>query len=199
MRMYLLIIIALVINNPAFTQSENGIEQYYFRGPHNDYQVIPVVHFKNEKNWYAEARCNYEDAETFSFYLGKTFSREALLTYSFTPLLGGVTGKFNGVSTGVNMELEYNNFFFSSQSQYSFSTGDRADSFLYSWSEIGYQPLSWLYGGLSVQQTRVFETRGTLEPGILAGFSFRRFSLPLYCFSPQNNTRYFIIGFNYDW
>lgn len=160
---------------------------------------MPVVHFQNESNWYAEARYNYEDAKTFSLYAGKTFSKNAKLTYDVTPMLGGSIGYFKSISAGLSIELSYQKYFFSCQSQYSYSIDNFAESFFYNWSELGVNVSPWFYTGFSVQQTRLYQTKLKLEPGIMAGFSFKNCTVPLYCFSLLSENRYFIIGLNFRW
>jgi len=195
----ILIIAFLGIPTLALAQYKASIEQYHVAGNNRNYVPVSIAHFQNNKKWYAEGRYNYEDLKTFSFYIGKTFSKERTISYSVTPLLGGAVGSFNGFSTGMNIDLDYNNFFFSLQSQYSFSTDQRINSFFYHWSELAYQPLEWLYGGISFQQTRLYKTQTILEPGILIGFSFRNLAIPVYTFAPFNNNRYFMVGLNIEW
>ncbi len=183
----------------ALAQSEVSIEQYHILGYERNYMPMSIAHFQNEKKWYAEGRYNYEDVRTFSFYIGKTFSRSNTLSYSVTPLIGGAMGTFNGVSTGINMDFDYSNFFLSIQSQYSFSTDHRTDNFFYNWSELAYQPLKWLYGGVSVQHTRLYQAETIFEPGVLVGFSFRNLTVPFYTFAPFKKERYFMLGLTIEW
>jgi hypothetical protein len=201
LRISFLILSVLVFNSPVHSQAEAVVEQYHFAGKGMPYLFMPVAHFQSARNWYAEARYNYEDIETFSLHFGKSFTGDKRLSYSLTPLLGASVGRYKGVSTGLNVDLEFEQFFFSAQSQYSMATarGKRGDNFFYSWSEAGYQPLNWLYAGASFQQTWTSYEK-LLEPGMLVGFSFNRFSIPLYGFDLfDNNNRYFIIGLTVSW
>ena len=159
---------------------------------------MPVVSIQNNRQWYAEARYNYEDINTFSLYLGKTFSNNNRLTYSVTPILGGSVGRFKGISAGLNIGLEYGNAFFSGQSQYSFTTSKESVDFFYSWSEIGYLAFEWLYAGISFQHTW---SSGEFLPetALMAGFSFNRFTIPLYAFDLFNEERYFVAGIIIAW
>src|SRR5687767_5016835 len=91
----------------ALAQSETSIEQYHVVGHNRNYMPMSIAHFQNDKKWYAEGRYNYEDAKTFSLYVGKTFSKASDVSYSVTPLIGGALGTFNGVSTGINMDFGY--------------------------------------------------------------------------------------------
>ena len=193
------VIIVLVFCGTVNAQYKSTVEQYHVVGQDRQYMPMSVANFTNNKNWYAEGRYNYEDLKTFSLYLGKTFTGGNQLDYSVTPLFGGAVGTFNGISTGLNIDLEYQKLFFSLQSQYSFSTDNRINHFLYSWSELGYKPLSWVYGGLSLQQTRLYQTNTKLEPGVVLGLSYRNLDMPLYAFSPFRRDGYFIIGLTYTW
>jgi hypothetical protein len=177
-----------------------NFEQYHVVSPGQPYLYMPVMQYKHPKKWYAEARYNYEDMETFSLYLGKTITVEKNdLKGSFVPMLGGSVGRFNGISTGLNIDMEYNKFFFSSQSQYSRSTNQYGEYFTYSWSEVGYQSFKWLYAGLSVQHTHDRVLGNDLQPGVMIGFTFKKFTIPVYTFEPYNSGRNFIVGLTMEW
>lgn len=196
----LLILSVLFATTRSYSQAEAVVEQYHYAGKGQPYVFMPVAHVQTARNWYAEARYNYEDTETFSFYLGRSFSGEKNLSYTFTPIIGAAMGRFKGISTGLNIDMEYGKFFFSAQSQYSLATerGKGSDDFFYSWSEAGFQPLHWLYAGASFQQTYMANEK-LLEPGALIGFSFGRFSIPIYGFDLAHEQRYFIIGLTVSW
>jgi len=195
---HFLLIIFLLKYNPACSQAEGGVERYSY--PHDNNQSFDnVIYIQSAKKWYAEIRYNFAGTQNFSLYLGKTMSGGSNLSYSFTPLLGGVRGQFNGISTGLKMDLGYKAFFFSSQLAYSFSTDHYSESYYYNWSELCFQAIDWLHAGVSIQETHVFQTKRIFEPGLVVGLSFRQFSLPLYCFRPASKNRYFIVGFYYEW
>lgn len=196
----ILIFATLLLNRAGFSQSELNVEQYHVMNAGQPYLYMPIMHYQHARNWYAEARYNYEDAETFSLYVGRAFTGGKTLNYSFVPMLGGSVGRFQGVSTGLNIDMDYNRFFFSSQSQYSRSTTQYGAYFLYTWSEIGYQSLKWLYTGLSVQHTHDRLVGNDMQPGMMIGFTFNRFTVPVYTFDPfNNNGRNFIVGLTMAW
>ncbi|MEP6748211.1 MAG: hypothetical protein ABJB86_10835 [Bacteroidota bacterium] len=159
----------------------------------------PVAHYESKKKWYAEARYNYEDVNTVSLYAGHTFSAEKEFSWSFTPMIGGMAGKLKGGSFGLNADLNFKGFYFSSQAQYSVSAQTRFDNFFYNWSEFYYAPTPWLYTGIAVQHTRLYATNSLVDPGMLIGFSFNQWSFPLYSFNPFANGRYFVAGVNWEW
>ncbi|OQP52702.1 hypothetical protein [Niastella populi] len=196
-----ILMIALVFTcNRALAQSEVMFEQYHVINTGQPSLYMPVMHYQHSKNWYAEARYNYEDVETFSLYLGRAFNGgKNAFNYSVVPMLGGSLGRWQGISTGLNIDVDLNDFFFSSQSQYSRSTGLYGDYFVYNWSEVGYQSLKWLYAGLSLQHTHERFAGSELQPGFMVGFTFNRFTIPLYTFEPFNSGRNFIIGVTMEW
>ena len=197
---YSIVIVSLLLmNHTGFSQADLKLEQYHVVNPNQAYTYIPVMHYQHKKNWYAEARYNYEAIETFSLYLGRAFTGGNDLSYSFVPMLGGSMGKFKGVSTGLNIDMEYNKFFFSSQSQYSMPTSPYGQNYWYSWSEAGYQSMKWLYAGLSVQHTHDRLIGDEVQPGVMIGFVFDNFTIPVYTFDPFTNGRNFIVGFNMAW
>jgi hypothetical protein len=196
----LYVILSVLVSSPSYSQAEVAVEQYHYMGKGQPYVFMPIAHFQTSRNWYAEARYNYEDIETFSLYFGKSFSGEKSLGYSLTPIAGASIGRFRAISTGLNVDLEYGKFFFSAQSQYSVATdkGKGSDDFFYSWSEAGFQPVEWFFAGASFQQTYMANEK-LMEPGALIGFSFGRFTIPVYGFDLLNSQRYFIIGLTVSW
>ena len=189
----------VMLYNKANTQSHGGFEQYYYSGNRGTSSIVPKVYYQSKNNWYGEVRYNYEELETFSVNIGKTFSKEGMISYSVTPIAGAMAGKLNGGSVGVNSELNYRNLFFSSESEYIFSTEGRNANFLFNWSELGYQVTGRIYTGLALQLTHVYKTANIWEPGIMVGFSFNKFTFPLYAFSPLTNKKYFVLGINWKW
>lgn len=62
----------------AIGQFNTSIEQYHVISNTRNYVPMSIAHFQNSKKWYAEGRYNYEELETFSFYLGRTFSKKKI-------------------------------------------------------------------------------------------------------------------------
>jgi len=181
-------------------QLTGSIEQIYYFDEGRSFSMGPIVQLQNNKNWYVEARYNYEEKRTLSFYIGKSFSRDGEFSYSIVPLFGGVVGRFNGGSAGLNMDLDYKNFYFSTQSQYTFSVNDEINNFYFSWSELGYQPLKWLYAGLALQETYSPQIKETLTyPGFVVGFAYKKWTVPLYGFKTGEGTQAFVACVIYEW
>lgn len=180
------------------TQSEWGVEQYYYMGARKAFTVVPVAYYQAGNKWYVEGRYNYEALKTFSVYVGKTYENKSAFSYSVSPVAGIVAGEFNGGSVGANISLEYKRFSFSSQCQYTFSLKKRAENFVYSWSDLGYQALENACAGISVQETGIYHTKHTMEKGFFVKVTVKKWSFPVYIFSPVNRDRYCVLGLNYE-
>ena len=187
-----ILIITLFVSFETIAQSQGGLEQYYYVKGRDTVTMVPMAHVQTEKNWYIEGRFNYEDFRTASVYGGKMFTKDTKKSsYAVVPMLGVVAGKYKGGSLGLNVNIEHGKFYFSSQTQYTFSIKNRSDNFFYSWSEAGIAPVDWFYAGAAIQQTDF--KRGTELGGVL-GLTFGKWTFPLYAFSPFSEGRYFVLG-----
>lgn len=199
MKKLIWLIIFLELSHNGHTQAQGGAGQYYYMGEKQAFTLIPIVYYQTTKNWYMEGRYNYEALNTMSVYAGKTFEKKSQLSLAASPMLGVVIGKFNGGSVGVNSEADFKKYFFSSQLQYTFSVKDKAENFLYSWSDISYQAFSNFCAGFSLQQTNLYKDHCKLEKGIFVKAFFNKWTIPIYVFSPSASDRYFVLGINREW
>src|SRR5438270_2856188 len=142
MKKLLLLIILLELWHNGNRQVKEGGEQYYYMGERQTFTMVPVINFETSKNWYVEGRYNFEALNTMSVYAGKTFYKKAVASYSVSPVIGAVLGRYKGGSVGVNGDADYKKYSFSSQLQYTFSINHKTQDFLYSWSDLSYQPLN---------------------------------------------------------
>jgi hypothetical protein len=190
----------LLMSQVGFAVAQIGFEQYYYGQRNKPTTVVPILHFQNNRNWYGEARFNYEQLSCFSMYAGKNFYKKRdRFSYSLTPIAGAVIGKYKGGSAGILVNLEFGDLFFSSQSQFTFSRNAENEDFVFSWAELGYQRMKWLYVGLSVQHTRYIRNSSTsVDTGAMIGFNIGKLSFPLYCFNILSYNRYFVLGINLD-
>jgi len=141
-------------------------------------------YFRADRNWlHLEARYNYEDQETGSAWIGYNLSAGKNVVFDFTPMIGGVFGRTEGVAPGFLMSLTYKKLDLSTENEYVFNTEDSTENFFYTWSEIGYSPFSWLRVGLVGQRTRAYETPLDVQRGLFAGVSYRRLNFTTYVFN----------------
>ncbi|MBL7701640.1 MAG: hypothetical protein JNM14_05290 [Ferruginibacter sp.] len=195
----LIIIWSILMQLNVNAQTKTGIENYNFKSNSEPYLWMPIIHRTGKKGLHTEFRYNYEERKTASVYIGKNFSRDSVLSYSITPMLGWVFGKYNGASLALNADADYKKFFVSVQTQYTVSKDGAADNFFYTWAEAGYEPVAWFYAGVSTQLTKVYKEKNITEFGVLAGFNIKNITVPVYVFSPFSKERNFIAGINIEW
>jgi hypothetical protein len=141
-----------------------------------------------------EARYNYENLETGSVWLGANFSGGKTLEWAFTPMLGGVFGDTTGIAPGFAGSLSWRALEFSTENEYVVDSGDRSDSFFYSWSELTLAPADWFRFGLVTQRTRVYKFDREIQRGLMAGFSVKRANFTGYVFNPDEEKPRFVFA-----
>ncbi|MGQ0739974.1 MAG: hypothetical protein ACT4OJ_13040 [Bacteroidota bacterium] len=182
----------------AFAQAKSGVENYNLLSREDKYLWMPIVHYQSAKGVYAEFRYNYEDSKTFSLYGGKTFDIKKGADISLTPMIGFSAGNFKGISLAVNTELDWKNWYVSSQMQYSMSLTATATDFYFCWSEAGYNISPNLFAGFAFQLTRQ-DGVSDFQPGFLGGVNFGNVSVPVYFFNPFRPGNFIILGLNYEY
>jgi hypothetical protein len=183
----------------ATAQSKKGVENYSVLNPGNALMWMPVIHYKGKKNFYAEARYNYEELNTGSLYAGRNFNGGKQLEYSVTPMAGIVFGKFNGASAAVNTEIDYSRFNFSAQFQYTVNMNNKEEDFFYNWAEVSCNFLKKLYAGFSIQQTQLYGSRLVTQTGVLAGFTAGKITVPVYLFNVMQKQKSLTVGLIFEW
>ena len=183
----------------AAAQTKSGVESYHSLSRNQAYVWMPVLNYTNKHGFYGEARYNYEELQTGSLYAGKKFTGGKKINYSVTPMLGVVFGKYNGGSAAMNVDFEYERIFFSGQLQYTVNKENKEENFFYNWAEAAWQPLDWVYAGVSMQQIKLRNENLKSVPGLLLGFQINSITVPLYLFSPFNNERNLVIGLIVEW
>lgn len=198
-KILLIIIWSTLMQRNVSAQTKTGIENYNFKSSTEDYLWMPIIHRTGKKGLHTEFRYNYEERKTASVYIGKNFSRDSAFSYSITPMLGWVFGKYNGGSAALNADADYKKVFASVQTQYTVSKNSASENFFYTWAETGYQPADWFYAGVSTQLTKVHKEKAEAEYGVLVGFNIKKITVPIYVFSPFSKERNFIAGINIEW
>jgi hypothetical protein len=193
----LIVALVLTLGDEGFAQGAGGagppddpppswsgtVSLFTYAVPDEDNFVQPTAGL--DRDWlHLEARVNYEDLETVSGWIGRNFSLGEQVVLEITPMGGVVVGRTDGVAVGYSGSLTWRRLDLSSETEYVFATGD-ADSFLYTWSELGWSPVAWLRTGLSVQRTKVYETEFDIQRGLFGTLAFGRWELSTYVFNPD--------------
>ena len=187
---FCLAIILTVQYFPAMSQEEDtshasvwnhnlAISSYIFS---DDFFILPV--YQVNKGWlHLEARYNYEDMNTFSAWFGYNFSGGNKFEYLITPMLGGIVGNTNGIAPGLELDFLFYGFEFYSESEYIFDFDGKEDYFYYNWTDFSYSPLDWLWFGVSIQRTKLYDTDLEIQRGLLLGGGYRWFGLSGYLYN----------------
>ncbi|MDF3078572.1 MAG: hypothetical protein K0S09_2461 [Sphingobacteriaceae bacterium] len=176
--------------------AQGSFQHYVYAYKHEPVTMSPILSFESDK-LYFESRYNYEAAKTFSFYMGRTFSKDGKISYSISPMAGALVGTMTGGSLAANVEIAYKQFTLSSQPQYTFSFKNKADAFLYSWNDLFYEMSDFLAVGISAQQNMTVNSRSTVDKGLFLQGTFKNIEIPVYCFNPGSPNANFVFGISF--
>ncbi|HXV76964.1 MAG TPA: hypothetical protein VD788_11675 [Candidatus Polarisedimenticolaceae bacterium] len=145
-----------------------------------------------------EARYNYEDLSTGSFWAGYNLSAGDSVALELTPMLGLVTGRTSGIAAGLAGAVSWRLVECFVEGEYVFDSDDSADSFFYAWSELTLRPVERLRAGLVGQRTRVYDSPRDVQRGILVGIAAGRAELTAHFFNPDDDDPLYVISLGID-
>jgi len=177
-------------NDKAWSFSASA---YTYVVPDDSNDVQPT--FTADRGWlHLEARYNYEAHGTGSAWIGYNFSGGETVEWEFTPMCGGIFGDTAGLAPGYKGSLSWRKLELYSEGEYVFDTRSSSDSFFYNWSELALSPVEWFRFGLVTQRTRVYKTDRDIQRGLLAGFSYKKWSLTGYALNPDDDAPAFVLA-----
>jgi len=157
-----------------------GVEtDLYFTDP---FILLPIVS-ANKGNLHLEARYNYEDLKTVSAWIGYNIFGGDEFEYFITPMVGGAVGRTNGIAPGLEFTLSIIGFELYSESEYLFDVEAKENNYFYSWTDLTYSPLDWLWFGISGQRTRVYQTELEIQRGMLIGAAYKNWQFTGYLYN----------------
>jgi len=162
----------------------------YFTDP---FIFLPIF-IADKGDLHLEARYNYEDLKTFSGWVGYNFFGGKDFEYFITPMLGGVVGRTDGIAPGLEITLGYAGFELYSESEYLFDFGSSEYNFFYSWTDLTYSPLDWLWFGISGQITKANETEFETDQGLILGAAYKNFEITGYFYNPFTDDAFFMLA-----
>lgn len=142
-----------------------------------------------------ETRFNYEARDTGSVWGGVNLSGGDAVSWTLTPMLGGVFGDTSGVAPGYRGSIAWRALEFVSEGEAMFDADDSVDSFFYNWSELTLAPVDWLRFGLVTQRTRAYQADRVVQRGLLVGTSIRRLDVTAYLFNPDDSKPIVVLAF----
>jgi hypothetical protein len=180
------------------SQKTDSISKWSFYAE-GDYYIFPadqnifMVTTTADKNMlHLEARYNYEDRNTASVFAGMNFSFGNQLKFLLTPMAGLVFGHLNGAAPGLEADLSYKAFDFSSQSEYVFDFSDKANDFAYTYLQLGATFLKKIKAGIAAQRTQAYRTNLDLQRGVFAGYTIGKLNASFTWFNPFTDSYFFV-------
>jgi len=144
---------------------------------------------------YAEGRYQYEDLETGSVWFGRVFEGGDEFTWWIAPLAGGVFGRTRGFAPGLNADLGWRGFSFSTSAEYLFDVEDDDASFFYSWSEWLYTPRPPFAAGLTIERNRQRGRSRDLNAALTLYSGYRNATFSFYAFNVwDGEDDYYMLG-----
>ena len=162
---------------------------YYYAVP-DEPNFGAAIASLNLGSLHLEGRYNYEGRASASAFLGWNFGGGNEVTWSLTPIVGGVTGRTSGFVPGFEASVAYRSVDFYTEVEYVFDRNDSNGNFAYAWSELGWKPIEWLRVGIVGQRTRVVHNDRELQRGLLLQVITGKVTLSAYVFNPDNASRY---------
>ncbi len=174
---------------PEWSHAVTG-SYYSFRDQKDFFVAVGVA---ERGSLHLEARINYEAINSGSLFGGWKFSGGDKLTWEVTPLLGGVFGQKEGIAPGFEASIGYGIIDFYTESEYVRDLEVRADSFTYSWNELGVSPWDWLRFGVVTQRTMVYQSPRDIQRGLFAQVKYHMGTFGAYIFNPDDSDTRFMV------
>jgi len=162
----------------------------YFTDP---FIFLPIF-IADKGKLHLEARYNYEDLKTFSGWVGYNFYGGDEFEYFITPMIGAAVGRTDGIAPGLEFTLGYAGFELYSESEYLFDFASSEYNFFYSWTDLTYSPLDWLWFGISGQLAKVYETELETDRGLMLGVAYKNFEFTGYYYNAFTDDDFFMLA-----
>ena len=164
------------------------------------YYIIPdevntttLIGTADHKALHLEARYNYEDKNTFSFFGGYNFETGKKLVLSLTPMAGFAVGNINGIIPGLEISLTCGIFDYYSESEYMFDFEGKENDYFYIWSELGISLFDNFRAGAVANRTLLYQSDREFQTGAFVQYSFRNIKARIYYFNPLSKENSYLI------
>jgi len=189
--------LALAQAAPAGKAGWSGSLAGYLYLQEEDDFLLPVL-AADRGSLHLEGRFQYEDLETGSLWVGRTFEAGTSLRIEVTPMAGLVFGRTDGMAPGLELTLSWRSLELYSESEYLFDFGSQEDNYFYAWSELSWEARPWLRLGLSVQRTRLYDSELEIERGLFAAVSRGPVELRVYGFNLDGDSPFAIAALSVE-
>lgn len=169
---------------------------YYFLP---EYKLHPtIIGYAENKALHFEARYNYEDNNTASVNIGRTWSKDGDFSFSITPMAGVAFGKSDGVLPGYECEATYSKIYFYSEGEYLLDFKGKGNYFFYSWTQLGANIFKNLQAGAITESLRWYQTKLAVQKGVYAEYATGRFLFDFYYFNPFSKYTYVVCSVSFE-
>jgi len=184
----------VIPEEPPWTWS---LDAYTINPPHAEAYVTPMLRADRDA-LHLEARYNYEDRDTASFWVGRNYDWSDEVQTHLVPMAGLVTGQTDGAALGCELDSTWKRLNLYLETEYLFDFGNSDDDFLFTWTELTFAASERFYFGIVGQRTRVYDTDLSVDWGPLVGCQFGQVSASFYWFNPERGDSYgaFTVGYS---
>ncbi len=141
-----------------------------------------------------EAHWAYEDRDTLSLFLGKSFPIAGDLSGTITPRVGVAGGDSQGLIPAVNLALDWKKLSFYTDFEYMIGLSSDTSDFLYSWTELQWAFTPKFSAGLVGQRTHTYAQDLEVDRGLMFGLALGKVRVTGYFFNLDESHPYFTIA-----
>lgn len=139
-----------------------------------------------------EARYGYEAMDSRSAFAGWTFSGGEAVEWELTPLVGGAWGPVQAFVPGFEASLGWGKFDLYVEAEFVRDRNEKAESYNYAWSELGFRPVEWLRIGAVGQRTRAYGGEREFQRGPFVQATWGAVTLGGFWFNPGSKDQVFV-------
>lgn len=176
-----------------------GASAFVFAPPDDDAFLSPILE-ADRGALHLEARYNYEDLETGSIFVGRTFQLGGDESTTVVPVIGLVLGRTDAIAPGLKLDLAWRGLAFSTESEVIVDLEDSDASFVYTWLEGTLGVTEGLRLGFVAQRSKTYETGLDIQRGPMIELSRAKGWLGFYWFNldrPEDETFAFAAGYEF--
>jgi hypothetical protein len=177
----------------AEPQWTTSLSTYWIEPPYSSGYLSGVL-YADRGSLHLEAHWAYEDRDTLSLFVGKSFPLAGDIAGSFTPRIGIAGGDSDGIVPAMALDLGWKSLSFSTDIEYMIGTSSETRDYLYSWSELSWAMTEKFSVGLVAQRTNVFDQYLSVDRGFFFGMALGQTRLTAYVFNPDLGDPYVTIA-----
>ena len=178
---------------PPPSKWQTAISTYWIEPPYQSGYFSAIV-TADKGPLHLEAHWAYEDRDTLSLFLGKTFPIAGDLTGTVTPRLGVAGGDSSGLIPAVNLALDWNKLSFYTDFEYMIGLSSDTSDFLYSWTELQWEFSPRFSAGIVGQRTHVYAQDLEVDHGLLFSMALGKVRATGYVFNLDESHPYFTLA-----